>query len=172
MAAHFLFAILCILLVGLLVYLACEIRGFRWAAALRHFRFSLKTLFVVITTIAVALGIDRLQPPADTPLSRPFAVTLLFCFVLLTLIVAVGREFGWWRRGTSEQSALEVYRKRHANLAAPLSEKNVNGPPAEAAPVRQQVRGKWWQRRMPNRFRTIGFRNYQKTPSSGYYDNR
>jgi hypothetical protein len=152
-----------------LLGITCVIWRFRWGAALKRFRYSLTTLIAVTSAFAVALGINRLQEHSNSLLSTPFPVTLLFCFLFLGLFALVISEARSMRRGNPFQpSTLDSYRSRQADCDEPISLPTSDATPAGSEPPRQKARGKWWLRRMPNRFRSISHRDFQDTPTSGY----
>ena len=146
-----------------LIYLARPLFEFRWLRALRGFQFSVATLLSVTATFAIALGIYRLQAGTKTLLALPFPAILVFCFFMLGLVVTLRNEFGS-RRHQRRTSTLESYRDRHETLISPPAETTSEVPP--------KTRRKWWLRRMPNRFRSISYREFQDTPSANYYDDR
>jgi hypothetical protein len=160
------------LFLGVLLFLlgtVCVLWRFRWGSALKRFRFSLTTLIALTSTFAVAFGITRLQEQSDSLLSTPFPVTLLFCFLFLGVFALVANEFRSMRRGDrSRKSTLDAYRDRQADRVELVSTQQSDAAHAETEPPRQKARGKWWLRRMPNRFRSISHRDFQDTPTSGY----
>ena len=68
----------------------------------------------------------------------------------------------------SRQSTLASYRSRQSKREEPISVQPSDATPSKSEPPRQKARGKWWLRRMPNRFRSISHRDFQDTPTSGY----
>lgn len=147
-----------------------EIWAFPWRAIGRQFRFSLLTLMAVTSTLAIALGIERLQQ-LNAPRPMPFPVTLLFCFLLIGIIAAAAIDFRSGRSGRSSRPALHSHRDRPTTIVLPPPQPQPDAASAETKRQRPTGRRKWWLRRMPNRFRSISHRDFQATPMSGYYSN-
>jgi hypothetical protein len=122
------------------------------------------------TTIAIALGVNRLQSQTNHVLSLPFPVLLVLCFLVLGIVAAATNEFrGRSHKDSSTQSTLDAFRNRRPTVLPPPLAPQTDEWQAETVPESRRTRPKWWRRRMPSRFRSISHRDFQETPASSFY---
>ncbi len=160
---------LCVGVVCVLLCIAPHIWEFPWSMAWRRFRFSLAALLAFISVLSIALALHRLQQQTPTLRYVPFPAMLLICFIFFGGMIGLATEIrSCCRSSSSRRSALKAYRDRQQDVMPAFSPAHTSQRPSAPGPVRQKARGKWWLRRMPNRFRSISHRDAQETRTSGY----
>lgn len=147
--AIFCLAVYCLLFLDIVR----DIWSFPLRATLRRVRFPLSMLFALTGVICVALAVHRFQELSTHPYV-PFPVTLMFFFVLFAMLVGVATEFCSRRRGSSDDSALSLYRNRQPNpVLSDTSETDADS--------RRRERVRLWLRRMTNQGRSTSHRDTQ-----------
>lgn len=160
---------LCSVVFFVLLDIAPVLLAFRWGTALKKLRYSLTTLLALMIAIAVAFGITRLQDQSNSLLSMPLPLALLFCLMLLAFFAIVKGEFRtMYSTRSTRRSTLDSYRSRQYDRIQQISIRQSEATTGKTESARQRARGKWWLRRMPNRFRSISHRDFQVTPGYGY----
>ncbi|MCA9267621.1 MAG: hypothetical protein KDA41_04090 [Planctomycetales bacterium] len=152
--ADLVFSIVVVVVAGIAATIALELWELLTSKKIR-LQFRLVTLLALMTTIGLVLGVHRMQTESPMGYAFPFLGIALACTLLVGLILALCNDLVW------PTSTLDEYRQSHTPaIAAPTRA----GPKEKSKPHR-----KWWLRRIPNRFRSISHRDFQDTPSSGYY---